>query len=261
VSMSFSGIRETIGMIFRRLKNHVQTENWFAVFINFLIVAAGVFIGLQLGNWNAARADRTAYKQALERFAAETKTNLETLDELDSGIAEYLKSASEAFDTLQSCVDNPENREIVNSGITRITGTYGLNLRSGALHELTSSPRLLARQSPEERARLTEVQYYFDLIRREAEFVETLPLEERLQNNPIISVGPPIYRTVTYQGADFSRTQRPLMLNVPINEACRNDHLVKSFYTWERWQQVLPALSRQIRNELTATQETFDLNR
>ena len=34
--------------------------------------------------------------------------------------------------------------------------------------------------------------------------------------------------------------------------------LVKSFYTWERWQGVLPALSRVIRKELVATQNFFE---
>jgi len=246
-------------MLFRRLKQHVKNEDWFAVFIDFLIVVAGVFIGVQLGNINATRAEKIVYGQALERFATETKTNLETLDDLDKGLANYLDLASKAFDTLQSCEDTPENIEIVNTGISAITGTYGLKLRSGALSEMTTSPQLLALQSPEERARLTEAQYYFNLVQREADFVETIPLEERLQNNPIIGVGPPIHRTVTYLGADLSRTQRPLFLKVPISEACQDDRLIKSFYTWERWQQVLPALSRQIRNELVETQTTFDL--
>lgn len=43
-------------MIFRRIKAHVEKENWFAVFIDFAIVVFGVFIGIQVANWNEARA-------------------------------------------------------------------------------------------------------------------------------------------------------------------------------------------------------------
>lgn len=41
-------------MILRRVMEHVRTQNWLAVGIDFLIVILGVFIGLQLGNWNSA---------------------------------------------------------------------------------------------------------------------------------------------------------------------------------------------------------------
>ena len=241
-------------MIFRRVKKHVKNEDWFAVFIDFFIVVTGVFLGIQLGNWNAARADKAAYMQALERFAVESRQNLKTLDGIDAGFASYLETASQAFDTLLSCEDNFENLAIVNKGLTGITGTYGLNLRSGALRELTSSPRLLAQQSSSERTALTNALYSFDLVNREANYIETIPLEERMQNNPILGVGKPTYRNVTYSGADYSRTHRPLILKVPISEACKNDQLIKSFYTWERWQGVLPAMTRQIRGALETAQ-------
>jgi hypothetical protein len=46
-------------MIFRRIKAHVEKENWFAVGTDFCIVVIGVFIGIQVANWNEARADQT----------------------------------------------------------------------------------------------------------------------------------------------------------------------------------------------------------
>ncbi|MBI1391940.1 MAG: hypothetical protein GC152_04285 [Alphaproteobacteria bacterium] len=43
-------------MILRRLTQHVKDQNWVAVALDFLIVVLGVFIGLQISNWNDARA-------------------------------------------------------------------------------------------------------------------------------------------------------------------------------------------------------------
>jgi hypothetical protein len=39
-------------MLLRRITQHVQNQNWFAVFLDFLIVVVGVFIGIQVANWN-----------------------------------------------------------------------------------------------------------------------------------------------------------------------------------------------------------------
>lgn len=42
-------------MLFRRIKAHVEKENWFAVFVDFAIVVVGVFIGLQVQQWAVER--------------------------------------------------------------------------------------------------------------------------------------------------------------------------------------------------------------
>mgnify|MGYP003541639920 CR=1 FL=1 len=38
-------------MILRRVIEHVKDQNWFAVGIDFVIVVAGVFVGLQVQDW------------------------------------------------------------------------------------------------------------------------------------------------------------------------------------------------------------------
>lgn len=42
-------------MLLRRMTQHVKNQNWFAVALDFMIVVIGVFIGLQVSNWNEAR--------------------------------------------------------------------------------------------------------------------------------------------------------------------------------------------------------------
>jgi hypothetical protein len=55
-------------LILRRLKAHIEKENWFAVGIDFCIVVIGVFIGLQVANWNVVRADQIRTVALLERL-------------------------------------------------------------------------------------------------------------------------------------------------------------------------------------------------
>ncbi|MEM6537156.1 MAG: hypothetical protein AAF668_05435 [Pseudomonadota bacterium] len=52
-------------MILRRIISHVRTQNWVAVLLDFLIVVAGVFIGIQVSNANDAQGDRAFERELL----------------------------------------------------------------------------------------------------------------------------------------------------------------------------------------------------
>ena len=43
-------------MLLRSVTKHVNDQNWFAVVLDLVIVIFGVFIGIQVSNWNADRA-------------------------------------------------------------------------------------------------------------------------------------------------------------------------------------------------------------
>ena len=58
-------------MLLRRITKHVKDQNWFAVGIDFVIVVIGVFIGIQVANWNASRTDRAMEAAFLERMAVD----------------------------------------------------------------------------------------------------------------------------------------------------------------------------------------------
>ena len=66
-------------MILRSVTQHVKDQNWFAVGIDFFIVVVGVFIGLQVANWNDTRSDARAERALLERLHEEV-TEAQALD-------------------------------------------------------------------------------------------------------------------------------------------------------------------------------------
>lgn len=47
------------------MTKHDRDQNWFAAAIDFAIVVFGVFIGIQVSNWNAARLERIIERDAL----------------------------------------------------------------------------------------------------------------------------------------------------------------------------------------------------
>ena len=71
-------------MLLRRVTRHVQSQNWFAVFVDFVIVVVGVFVGLQVQDWNDARKERIQERELLARLSSETRALLNAQgDELD----------------------------------------------------------------------------------------------------------------------------------------------------------------------------------
>ncbi|ANP44937.1 hypothetical protein [Candidatus Viadribacter manganicus] len=55
-------------MILRRIIAHLRKQEWTAIGIDFLIVVLGVFLGIQVSNWNEAAASRRAESAYLSQL-------------------------------------------------------------------------------------------------------------------------------------------------------------------------------------------------
>jgi hypothetical protein len=51
-----------------RVAEHVRTQNWTAIGIDFCIVVLGVFVGIQVANWNEARQQAARQDSYMERL-------------------------------------------------------------------------------------------------------------------------------------------------------------------------------------------------
>ena len=127
-------------MIFRRLKAHVEKENWFAVAIDFAIVVIGVFIGLQVSTWNANRLAGLDYEAAVDRYRDEIKANIADLEALIQQTEARSETVRQGFDALLSCEETEENRRAVEEALGPASGTIGISIGLTALDELTSNP-------------------------------------------------------------------------------------------------------------------------
>ena len=64
-------------MILRSVTKHVRDQNWFAVGIDFLIVVIGVFIGIQVANWNDLQQERIRAEDYTGRLKSDLRAELE----------------------------------------------------------------------------------------------------------------------------------------------------------------------------------------
>ena len=82
-----------------------------------------------------------------------------------------------------------------------------------------------------------------------------------MENNPILRVGAPYGSNTVYFGFSWVSTRRKLELGVPLDKACHDNQLIKSFFNWERRQATLPIISRKWRAELVATKKLIEARR
>lgn len=67
-------------MILRRVIAHFRKQEWAAIAIDFLIVVIGVFVGLQVNNWNEARVEGERSREYLSRIRAELVADMTELE-------------------------------------------------------------------------------------------------------------------------------------------------------------------------------------
>lgn len=88
-------------MILRRLSQSLKEQNWMAITVEFVLLVAGVFLGIQVANWNAARIDQQRADELFVRLIDDLeseKNNVETLRDYYKTTVAYAKVALSGFE-------------------------------------------------------------------------------------------------------------------------------------------------------------------
>ena len=67
-------------MLLRRLTNNLKEQNWTAIVIEFVLLVVGVFLGIQVANWNETRNERLREQGFLDQLRDEIAGNVETIE-------------------------------------------------------------------------------------------------------------------------------------------------------------------------------------
>lgn len=95
-------------MLLRRVIEHVRKQEWTAVGIDFLIVVIGVFVGIQVANWNDALADERLGRAYAARLTTDLKQDLATRQALVSYYGAVLDSVQHTDTLLADPQANPK---------------------------------------------------------------------------------------------------------------------------------------------------------
>ena len=83
-------------MTLRRILQHFGAQNWFAVWIDLAVVVVGVFIGIQVANWNEARLEAARKKQVVDALIADISDSIlvsqKFVQQIDLGLSTWESS-------------------------------------------------------------------------------------------------------------------------------------------------------------------------
>jgi hypothetical protein len=87
-------------MHLRRIREHFTAHNWFAVSVDLFIVVLGVFLGMQVNNWNQDRLDRAQGEVYYSRIEDDLATDIhawQTALTYQTRVQEHAKAALAAL--------------------------------------------------------------------------------------------------------------------------------------------------------------------
>ncbi len=217
-------------MILRRLAQHLKEQNWTAIAIEFVLLVLGVFLGIQVANWNQAHSDERAYRQAMLRLADEGAQTIRAARERRVVIEAMLADVRPAIEILRHCETGAEAESIVNRGLNVVRSGRAIAAPTLAIDQLVGEERLLARQSENVRQLLRR--YHADLrqINATAEYVLDSYPRADVMLAPLIGFTELVDAAETFNKVDVRRA----VLNAPLPEACKSHALLTQFYAWER---------------------------
>ena len=99
-------------MLLRRVITHVRRQEWTAIVIDFLIVVVGVFIGIQVSNWNDERLREKTAQTYIERIRDDLRANVDDLQQRLAYFSQVRTNALAALSALDQS-EEPSNKQFL----------------------------------------------------------------------------------------------------------------------------------------------------
>lgn len=144
-------------MLLRRVISHVRQQEWTAIGIDLVIVVVGVFIGIQVANWNTTEIERRETREALQRLEVDLRLSVTQTQYGIEFITENARYSDLVFERLAAC-DLPEgDRDAFATGLYRLGKVVSAQFVRTTFDELRDSGRLGLIENLELRQALNEV--------------------------------------------------------------------------------------------------------
>jgi hypothetical protein len=123
-------------MIIKRIGRHLKAQDWNAIAIEFVIVAAGVLMGIQVSNWNDGRVERARVDQQEASLRTELQGNLATIKRYERQVESQLDDLM----ALQRAFDRPGAGDAgIDGKLMNVFRISSMILETSAYDELTQT--------------------------------------------------------------------------------------------------------------------------
>lgn len=123
-------------MLLRRVVDHVRKQEWTAIWIDLMIVVLGVFIGIQVSNWNDDRATASRAAVFSERLRSDLREEAWSYEMQIGYYTDVAAHGRRTLDALTGRVPLPDEQLLI--AAYRATQFNGSIRRRATYDELTS---------------------------------------------------------------------------------------------------------------------------
>jgi len=152
-------------MILRRLIEHFRRQEWTAIAIDFVIVVMGVFIGIQVSNWNQYAGERRAEREYLTQLRGDLQNIQKEVAAQIAFEQFHADLANDVYLLIQSEASPARTRKI-NIGLSELTVRRTLRTQSPTFLDLQGAGRLEIISDAALRAAI--ISYFYGSSRLEA---------------------------------------------------------------------------------------------
>lgn len=165
-------------MILRRFMKHVTDQNWFAVGLDMLVVVTGIFLGLQVSEWNEGRKDRQEEQAFLQRIYIDQKISLASVEERASDMLKRSQEMKILLDYLEGFDSNVPPQQVLQNSLCLWFAPPASEVQNFAFEELVSSGRLQLLTDSKLRILLQKVQRKHEAVKFDFG-VLTMPVQNK----------------------------------------------------------------------------------
>jgi hypothetical protein len=121
-------------MITKRIAHYVRGQDWNAIAVEFVIVTAGVLMGIEVSNWNEARVEKARVSQQVASLGTELQGNLAIIERYQRNVDSQLSDLT----ALQRSFDRPgANEAETDTKLMNVFRIGSMILETSAYDELT----------------------------------------------------------------------------------------------------------------------------
>lgn len=215
-------------MLLRRLATAIRRQDWFTIIIEFVIVVAGIFVGLQVTEWNEQRQLRERELNYLVRLAEDVDAMRTEIAEIQARAEGLPDSALRAFRALEAC-----DAALAEPNDFQLTFAFYQNQRTVVLVERTYEEMLAsgALAAMADRQLSSAIAGMFSGLRNYKGFVTE------------VRISLPVIDQVLWRHLDLSYDEEgvPTLRNFDFDAACANRELRNAaweiydlFWDWQR---------------------------
>ncbi len=126
----------------QRIRKHLKAQDWFTVFVEVAVLVVGVFLGIQVSNWNDARKDRADEVEFLRQLHVDILSAEELSDRIGRFRVQRRGNMEAALDVL---FGRSERTELSDDECQAVFTAAFVNMPFvdiGSFNELASSGRI-----------------------------------------------------------------------------------------------------------------------